>query len=294
MKKYKVAIVGATGAVGREMLRCIFQFHFPFESLKLLASARSAGKVIEYEGHEFVVEELTENSFEGIEVAFWSAGGSISEKYKDLYQIAKKTFASEKLSSYVVFSGLLAGTTMIFVWSFQPLMKAVGIPVTLFGVVYFINHFIRAAAGYFLHKIVAFFTLKRLGEITYVLFFAAFGVALLMTKLNHPPLWVSFAMLTFICIVIGFQLSFTLGSVSRIHSIVSSDIRATVSSLNTMFSRLMSGFFLILFKFLLDGTIGSSYFIYIAILCFGAIPLLKLLRIQDRTNESEATNNQPS
>ena len=82
MKKYKVAIVGATGAVGREMLRCIFQFHFPFESLKLLASSRSAGKVIEYEGHEFVVEELTENSFEGIDVAFWSAGGSISEKYK--------------------------------------------------------------------------------------------------------------------------------------------------------------------------------------------------------------------
>ena len=63
MKKYKVAIVGATGAVGREMLKCIFQFNFPFESLKLLASARSAGKVVEYEGHEFVVEELTENSF---------------------------------------------------------------------------------------------------------------------------------------------------------------------------------------------------------------------------------------
>ena len=81
MKKYKVAIVGATGAVGREMLRCIFQFNFPFESIKLLASARSAGNVVEFEGHEFVVEELTENSFEGVEVAFWSAGGSISEKY---------------------------------------------------------------------------------------------------------------------------------------------------------------------------------------------------------------------
>jgi aspartate-semialdehyde dehydrogenase len=81
MKKYKVAIVGATGAVGREMLRCVFQFNFPFESIKLLASARSAGKEVEYEGHKFIVEELTENSFEGIEVAFWSAGGSISEKY---------------------------------------------------------------------------------------------------------------------------------------------------------------------------------------------------------------------
>lgn len=81
MKKYKVAIVGATGAVGMEMLRCIFQFHFPFESIKPLASARSAGKEIEYDGHKFVVEELTENSFEGIDVAFWSAGGSISAKY---------------------------------------------------------------------------------------------------------------------------------------------------------------------------------------------------------------------
>ena len=48
MKKYKVAIVGATGAVGREMLRCIFQFNFPFESIKLLASSRSAGKVVEF------------------------------------------------------------------------------------------------------------------------------------------------------------------------------------------------------------------------------------------------------
>ncbi|MFR4991781.1 MAG: hypothetical protein ACLTC1_05870 [Turicibacter sp.] len=42
--------------------------------MKLLASARSAGKVVEFEGHEFTVEELTENSFEGIDVAFWSAG----------------------------------------------------------------------------------------------------------------------------------------------------------------------------------------------------------------------------
>ena len=81
MKKYKVAIVGATGAVGREMLRCVIQYNFPYESIKLLASVRSAGKVLEQDGLSFIVEELTENSFEGIDVAFWSAGGSISEKY---------------------------------------------------------------------------------------------------------------------------------------------------------------------------------------------------------------------
>ena len=81
MKKYKVAIVGATGAIGREMLRCVIEFNFPYESIKLLASSRSAGKEITFEDQTFVVEELTENSFENIDVAFFSAGGSISKKF---------------------------------------------------------------------------------------------------------------------------------------------------------------------------------------------------------------------
>ena len=81
MKKYKVAIVGATGAVGREMLRCVIEFNFPYESIKLLASSRRAGKEITFEDQTFVVEELTENSFENIDVAFFSAGGSISKKF---------------------------------------------------------------------------------------------------------------------------------------------------------------------------------------------------------------------
>ncbi|MDD8049468.1 MAG: aspartate-semialdehyde dehydrogenase [Thomasclavelia sp.] len=83
MKKYHVAIVGATGAVGREMLRCLYQFNFPFEDIKLLASARSKGKEIEFDNDKYVVDELTENSFEGIDIAFWSAGGSISAKYME-------------------------------------------------------------------------------------------------------------------------------------------------------------------------------------------------------------------
>ena len=81
MKKYKVAIVGATGAVGMEMLRCLYEFNFPFESIKLLASPRSAGKEVDYNDDVYIVEALSENSFEGIDVAFFAAGGSISEKY---------------------------------------------------------------------------------------------------------------------------------------------------------------------------------------------------------------------
>ncbi len=81
MKKYKVAIVGATGAVGREMLNCLITHDFPYESIKLLASSRSAGKLIKCNNEYFVVEELTYDSFIDIDIAFFSAGGNISKEY---------------------------------------------------------------------------------------------------------------------------------------------------------------------------------------------------------------------
>ena len=77
----RVAIMGATGAVGEEFLKVLAQRKFPLKSLKLLASARSAGKKIAFAGEMLVVEELTENSFKGIELVLASAGGSISKKY---------------------------------------------------------------------------------------------------------------------------------------------------------------------------------------------------------------------
>ncbi len=78
---YRVAIAGATGAVGVEFLRCLEERNFPISELKLLASARSAGKTMPFRGREIKVEELTENSFKDIDVAFFSAGGSISKKF---------------------------------------------------------------------------------------------------------------------------------------------------------------------------------------------------------------------
>ena len=76
-----VAIVGATGAVGVEFLRCLEERKFPLGKLRLLASARSAGKTMTFKGKEITIEELTENSFDGVDIALFSAGGSISKKY---------------------------------------------------------------------------------------------------------------------------------------------------------------------------------------------------------------------
>ncbi len=85
MKKYNVAVVGATGAVGEEMIEVLRELNFPINKLIPLASERSAGKEIEYGDKVFKVLELTETVFEEqeVEIALFSAGGSISAKFAE-------------------------------------------------------------------------------------------------------------------------------------------------------------------------------------------------------------------
>lgn len=80
MKKYNVAILGATGAVGTEFLKLIEERNFPFNELLLLASKRSAGKMLKVCGKDYTVEEATKDSFKGIDIALF-AGGSISKEF---------------------------------------------------------------------------------------------------------------------------------------------------------------------------------------------------------------------
>ena len=82
MKKYNVAVVGATGMVGRTFLKVLEEIKLPVENYYLMASARSAGSKVEFMGKEYFIEELTENSFDkDIDIALFSAGGSTSEKF---------------------------------------------------------------------------------------------------------------------------------------------------------------------------------------------------------------------
>lgn len=83
-KDFHVAIVGATGAVGIEMIATLERRNFPVGKLTLLASARSAGKVLHFRGDAVPVTELREDSFAGVDVALFSAGGSISKKFAPL------------------------------------------------------------------------------------------------------------------------------------------------------------------------------------------------------------------
>jgi aspartate-semialdehyde dehydrogenase len=80
-KKFNVAVVGATGAVGQQMLEVLAERNFPYKEVRLLASERSEGKFLEFDGEQLMVQKLDRNSFAGIDIALFSAGGARSEEF---------------------------------------------------------------------------------------------------------------------------------------------------------------------------------------------------------------------
>jgi aspartate-semialdehyde dehydrogenase len=85
MKRYKLTIVGATGAVGREIIKMLESRNFPVKNIKFLASDRSLGKKLTYKNAEITVELLTKNSGKGIDIALFSAGSNISKEFAPLF-----------------------------------------------------------------------------------------------------------------------------------------------------------------------------------------------------------------
>jgi aspartate-semialdehyde dehydrogenase len=79
-KGFHVAVVGATGAVGQQMIQTLVKENFPINKLTLLSSARSAGKVVEVNGQEITIQEAKPESFEGVHIALFSAGGNVSKE----------------------------------------------------------------------------------------------------------------------------------------------------------------------------------------------------------------------
>ncbi|HBG09067.1 MAG: aspartate-semialdehyde dehydrogenase [Limnochordia bacterium] len=83
MKEFNVAILGATGMVGQELLDILVERRFPIKNLTLMSSARSAGKRVLVGGKEYAVQEATPEAFQGVDIAFFSAGGQVSREWMD-------------------------------------------------------------------------------------------------------------------------------------------------------------------------------------------------------------------
>ena len=83
MKKFNIGILGATGAVGREMLKVLGEYNFPFDELRLLASERSVGKKIPFLGKEYEVKLACHEAFEGLDIVLGAASNAIAKEFKD-------------------------------------------------------------------------------------------------------------------------------------------------------------------------------------------------------------------
>ena len=94
-----IAVVGVTGAVGQEFLSVLSDRNFPYRSIKLLASKRSAGKEMTFEDRNYVIEELNNDSFDGVDIALFSAGGSISKQFGPL-AVEKGTIVVDNSSAF--------------------------------------------------------------------------------------------------------------------------------------------------------------------------------------------------
>ena len=81
MKKYNVAVVGATGLVGRTFLKVLAEYNFPINELVLYASSRSAGSKVNFMGKEYTIVELTKDAFDNCDIALFSAGGGVSKEF---------------------------------------------------------------------------------------------------------------------------------------------------------------------------------------------------------------------
>ena len=81
MKQYRVAILGATGAVGQEMMKVLEEQNFPVSELKLLASSRSAGKTLYFQGKPITIEEATEESFDNIDIVLGAAENDVAKRF---------------------------------------------------------------------------------------------------------------------------------------------------------------------------------------------------------------------
>ena len=183
------------------------------------------------------------------------------------FQVLKYLFHKPSVFWLMLYSALLVALSNFFFWSFQPLLKMSAMPIALFGVVMFINNFIRCLSSYYVPNIKKLFGMFNLGKIIYVAE-ASSILLLLFSLINHR---LNIVVILWLCICIGLQLAFTIMHISRLQKIILSPIRNTSSAINMMIARLFTASLLIGAKFLL-----SYYPITYIILIYPCILLIPL------------------
>lgn len=205
---------------------------------------------------------------------------SLKEIYVNFFRIIVWTLKNGRIRSHIVLAAFLWGATALFIWSFQPMMQLLLVPVSVFGVVYFMNHACRMTFSGKTGTLMQYLNIKQLGIISFVWYLLCFIFSVIILRLQPLPLVVNLGYFLFIAIGTGWQIAYGNVHLGRLHKIVPKDIRATASSVSFMMGRLFCAFFLISLKFLIkDFSLMMSMGICGVLFLCGIFPLKKVCSI---------------
>lgn len=205
---------------------------------------------------------------------------SIKRIYLNFLYAVGHVFKRQDLRYHILFAASLWGVAILFVGTFQPMLQTLMFPVAMYGLVYFINHLVRMVFSAKTEDVVKRSSLSGFGLIVFTGFAICFILFAGIIKVQPLPSYINLLYFLFISLVIGCQVIFSNITTTYIHYIVSPAVRATVSSIYSMFGQLFSSIYLILLKFMMDCHFSMLFSMEICFCLFGlgVIPLLKIVK----------------
>ena len=196
---------------------------------------------------------------------------SILKKIHAFLHITKTIVKNPSITSYILYSGFLTSFSIMFALSFQPILLFAGLPVILFGIAAFTNHGVRALSGLSVSFFEKLFSIRNMIIPLYVMYILAFISVFAALRVQNS--YIIMILISLICLIIGFQLLFTIRHVSRLHKFVESDNRGNIISVNNLCSRSLAFVVLFLSKIFMD-KLGFEKFYVIAFFIFVVVGLI--------------------
>ena len=181
------------------------------------------------------------------------------ERLKKFGIMTKEIYKNPAIKYYIYYSGLFTSFSILFAISFQPLMQRALFPIFMFGVIAFFNHGIRALSGVFAGKFQQKINIRSMIIPLYMMYLTAFMIIFLICNLKN--IFAVTALIIIICLIIGFQLLFTILHVSRLHKFVDIENRGNLMAINNTVSRGISAIVLISSKLLMDKMDLTQFYI---------------------------------
>lgn len=201
------------------------------------------------------------------------------EKCEDFKLSIKAICKDNNINGYILYSGLLTSISILFALSFQPLMQLAAFPIFLFGIISSTNHGIRAVFSAISGKIP--FNVHKTKIPLFILYLLSFCAIFILNFSKNIPL--NFALILFICLVIGIQLMFTIRHIARLHKLTNSNSRGSLMSVNNIVPKILTVIILISVHFLMNNAEMWKFFLYYFIFfaCFGSFLLYKTRKITE-------------